>query len=46
MKIERKYYISYTGYTIYTSGLPDIYSLSPQACGPWASGVGKALMLN
>ena len=26
-------------YTISTRGLPDMYTLSPQACGPWASGV-------
>ena len=26
-------------YNMGTRGLPDIYTLSPQACGPWASGV-------
>ena len=27
-------------------GLPDIHTLSPQACSPWASGVYKLKLLN
>ena len=29
----------HNSYTMCTRGLPDIYTLSPRACGPWASGV-------
>ena len=31
--------VLHNSYTMYTRGLPDIYTLSPRACGPRASGV-------
>ena len=31
--------MAHISYTMSTRGLPDMYTLSPQACGPWASGV-------
>ena len=36
--MELKCYITVT-YTMYTRGSADIFTLSPWACGPWASGV-------
>ena len=31
--------MAHNSYTMFTRGLPDIYTLSPWACGPRASGV-------
>ena len=31
--------VLHNSYTMYTRGLPDIYTLSPHSYGPWASGV-------
>ena len=31
--------MAHISYTMSTRGLPDMYTLSSRACGPWASGV-------
>ena len=31
--------MSYNSFNMCTHGLRDMYTLSPQACDPWASGV-------
>ena len=31
--------MAHNSYTMSTRGLPDMYTLSPQTCGPLASGV-------
>ena len=31
--------MAHISYTMSTRGLPDMYTLSPRACGPWASGL-------
>ena len=31
--------MAHNSYTMCMSGLPDMYTLSPRACGPWASDV-------
>ena len=33
------YNMAHTSYTIWICGLPNMYTLSPWACGPWTLGV-------